>query len=131
VRGTPISIVLKATDLGLRLGVKPPDTLIVESARSWSSDFAETLRDYKPQSLALLRLPFVMMYSQALGETIFFAEDEHTKAALVKAGAEEWRIYTKNELRVLCEQNRIAPFSDAELRKLHEIKRTFKAAMTE
>lgn len=31
------------------------------------------------------------------------------------------------ELRVLCEQNRIAPISAIELRKLHDIKQTFNA----
>ena len=33
-----------------------------------------------------------MVFSQILGETIFFCEDEHTKTALVEAGADEWRI---------------------------------------
>jgi len=51
------------------------------------------------------------------GETIFFCEDEDTKAALIEAGASEWSIYTRDELRILCEQNRIKPFTQAELRK--------------
>ena len=61
------------------------------------------------------------------GETIFFCEDEDTKAALIEAGASEWSIYTCDELRILCEQNRIKPFTQAELRKLQEIKRTIGA----
>jgi hypothetical protein len=88
------------------------------------------LRATKSQLLALLRLPFVMVYSKTLGETIFFCQDEATKAALCEAGAQEWSIYTKDELRILCEQNRVAPFSDAELRKVHQIKRTFNARIT-
>jgi hypothetical protein len=87
--------------------------------------FEKTLRAYKPQLLALLHLPFVMVYSQILEETVFFCENEDTKAALIEAGAEEWSIYTKDELRILCEQNRVAPLSPDELRKVHEIKRTF------
>jgi hypothetical protein len=42
-------------------------------------------------------------------------------------GAEPWSIYTRDELLVLVAQNRKAPLSDEELRKLHEIKRTFGA----
>src|SRR4029077_16006068 len=122
---TPISILQKAGDLGLKLGLKPPDTLTVESAKRWPRDFAETLRDYKPQLLALLRLPFCMVYSEALQETIFFAEEEDTKAALVGAGADEWSIYTKDELRLLPAHNRAKPFLPDELCKLHAIKRTF------
>ena len=41
-----------------------------------------------------------MVYSQTLEETVFFCADEATKAALIEAGAEEWSIYTKDELRV-------------------------------
>jgi hypothetical protein len=35
--------------------------------------------------------------------------------------------YTRDELRILVAQNRVAPLTDAELRKLHDIKRTFGA----
>ena len=66
-----------------------------------------------------------MVYSETLDETVFFCEDEDTKAALIEAGADEWSIYTKDELRILCEQNRVAPLSPDELRKVHEIKKTF------
>jgi len=123
---TPIAILRKAADFGLRLSFIPPDTLDVKaSGLAWPREFADTLRDHKPQLLALLRLPFVMVDSEILGETIFFCADEDTKAALAQAGAEEWSIYTKDELRVLVAQNRVAPLSPDELRKVHEIKRTF------
>ena len=52
-------------------------------------------------------------------------KDEATRGALIQSGADEWSIYTKDELRILVEQNRVAPLSPAELRKVHEIKRTF------
>jgi hypothetical protein len=72
-----------------------------------------------------------MVRSQALdGEILFFCQDEHTRAALVEAGAAEWGIYTKDELRILCEQNRTAPLSPQELRKLHDIKKTFNARIS-
>ena len=69
---------------------------------------------------------FCMVFSEALQETIFFCEDEDTKAALVEAGASEWSIYTRDEVHVLVAQNRAKPFLSDELCKLHEIKRTFK-----
>ncbi len=52
-----------------------------------------------------------MVFSEALGETIFFCEDDNTKAALVEEGASPWSIYTRAELRTLCVQNRIAPLN--------------------
>jgi hypothetical protein len=127
---TTIEVFQKATELGLKLGFELPDTLTVEPARLCSAEFAELLRAHKVALLASLRLPFVMVYSQALGATIFFCEDEVTKAALVEVGASPWSIYTKDELQTLCEQNRIAPLTTAELRKLHEIKRTFHGRIT-
>jgi len=91
----------------------------------------QVVKTHKPQLLALLRLPFCMVFSEILGESIFLCQDEGTKAALVAAGAEPGCIYTRDELRVLCEQNRLAPLSQGELRKLHEIKRTFGARITQ
>jgi hypothetical protein len=122
---TPIAILQKAAGLGLTLSFTPPDTLDVKASGPWPKSFVDTLRTYKPQLLDLLRLPFVMVYSKTLEETVFFCQGEATRAALVQAGAEEWSIYTKDELRVLVEQNRVAPLSIQELRRVHEIKRTF------
>ena len=76
-------------------------------------------------------ITWIEVYSERLGETIFFCQDEDTKAALVEAGASGWSIYTKEELRILVVQNRIAPLTQAELRKIHDIKRTFGARIAE
>jgi hypothetical protein len=122
---TTIEVFQKAAGLGLKLGFEPPDTLTLQPARLCSVEFAEALKAHKPALLALLRLPFVMVYSQTLLETIFFCQDEAAKGALIEAGALEWSIYTRSELRILCEQNRVAPLSPHELLKVHEIKRTF------
>jgi hypothetical protein len=122
---TTIEVFQKAAELGLKLGVEPPDTLTLQPAWLCSAEFAEVLKAHKPALLASLNLPFVMVDSQILGETIFFCQDEATRGALIEAGASEWSIYTKDELRTLCEQNRVAPLSPAELRKVYEIKRTF------
>jgi hypothetical protein len=108
---TPVSILQKAGDLGLKLGLKPPETLTVDAAKPCPKDFADTLKAYKPQLLTLLRLPFVMLYSKALEETIFFCEVEDTKAVLASASAEPFSIYTKDELRILVAHNRTAPLT--------------------
>ena len=99
----------------------------MEPAQLCSTEFAEAPKVHKPALLALLKLPFVMVFSQILGmgETIFFAEDEDTRGVLIEAGASEWSIYTKHELLVLVAQNRAKPFIPDEICKLYEIKRTF------
>ena len=122
---TPISILEQAADLGLRLAFIPPDTLDVKAPGLWPQSFADTLRANKPQLLALLQLPFVMVFSKTLEQDVFFCADDDTRVALIEAGAEEWSIYTRDELRVLLEQNRVAPLSPDELLKVHEIKKTF------
>jgi hypothetical protein len=127
---TTIEVFQKAGGLGVKLGFEPPDTLTVEPARFCPAEFAEVLKAHKPALLALLELPFVPVFSQILQETLFFCENEATRAALVEAGAEPWSIYTRAELQTLCEQNRVAPLSPAELRKVHEIKRTFHGRIT-
>ena len=128
---TPIALLQRAADLGLKLGVEGRHTLTVEPPERCPPAFADTLKDHKWLLLDLLRLPFVMVFSEALGETIFFCQDEATKEALVEAGAESWSIYTRNELRTLVAQNRIKPLTQAELRKVYEIKRTFGARIAE
>jgi hypothetical protein len=128
---TTIQVLERAAELGLKLGVEPPDTLTVQPVASCPAEFADTLRAHKSALLALLKLPFVMLRSRALdGEILFFCQDEATKVALVEAGADSFSIYTKTELKVLCEQNRITPISQVELRKLHELKKTFDARIT-
>jgi len=128
---TPVEVLSRAAQLGVKLGQRPGGKLTFDPAARCPSDFVATLQGFKQPLLALLGLPFVMVFSQALGETIFFCEDEDTKAALVEAGAEPWSIYTRAELAILVAQNRTKPFTQAELRKVHEIKRTFGGRITE
>ena len=122
---TPIAILQRAANLRLTLNFTPPDALDVKASGSWPKSFADTLQIHKAQLLGLLQLPFVMVDSEILGETLLFCEDADTCDALVEFGAEERTIYTKDELRTLCEQNRVAPLTAAELRKIHEIKWAF------
>jgi hypothetical protein len=127
---TSIEVFQEAADHGLKLGFEPPDTLTFQPANRCPGEFAITLKAHKSQLLTLLGLPFVMVYSEVLKEGIFFCEDEDTKAALVKVGADPWSIYTRDELRVLVEQNRAKPLFPDELCKLHEIKRAFSGRIT-
>ena len=122
---TTIDIFRQAAERGLRL--KPVgNELHVNPARCCPP----VLRAHKPHLLSLLQLPFVMVDSKALGTSLFFCDDEDTKAALVEAGADPWSIYTRAELQTLCVQNRVAPLTAAELRKVHEIKRAFDGRIT-
>ena len=66
-----------------------------------------------------------MVFSEMSQETIFFCEDEVTKAALVEAGAEEGCICTREELRALIEQHRREPITAAELLHIHGARRAF------
>jgi hypothetical protein len=121
---SPVDVLKAAADRGLALRINGRKLRVLPAERL-SPDFANILRSYKPRLLSLLSLRFVMVYSRTLEETLFFCQDEDTKAALVEAGAEEWSIYTKAELRVLVAQNRTSPLSPDELLKVHEIKKTF------
>jgi hypothetical protein len=76
-------------------------------------------------------LPFRMVYSRTLEENVFFCEDQETKAALIEAGADEWSIYTRSELQILIENNRVKPFLPDELCKLLGIKKKFRAKLHE
>ena len=124
---TPIALLQRAADHGLELGFEPRNTLTVEPARLCSPEFATVLKTHKPALLALLRLPFVMVFSEILHETIFFCEDEDTRTALVEAGAERGSIYTRAELKILVDHNRAKPFFPTELLRLHQIRRAFNA----
>lgn len=129
---TTFDVLRQAHQRGLTLQAKG-DRLEVSPDYDCPAEFLRTLQEYKPALLALLQtkgVTWIEVFSERLGETVFFCDDEHTKAALVEAGASEWSIYTRAELRTLVTQNRVRPFTDDELRKVHEIKRTFHGRIT-
>jgi hypothetical protein len=127
---TPIEVFCRAAELGLKLGVRG-NKLTVQPIEACPPGFLETLRETKPWLLIMLQWPFVMVRSRALEETIFFCQDEDTKAALIEAGASQWSIYTREELRLLVEQHRQEPITAAELLKIHATKRTFNTRIAE
>ena len=90
-----IQVLEKAADIGLKLAIGEPDRLTFQPIEKCPLDFVETLKTYKGRLLDLLRLPFVMVFSETLGETIFFCADDDTRTALIEAGADEFSIYTQ------------------------------------
>jgi hypothetical protein len=130
---TAFDVLSESQQAGLTLWAKDNGKLGFKPERLCSPELREKLSAHKPQLLAMLQtkgVSWIEVFSERIGETLFFCEDEDTKAALVEAGASEWSIYTKAELRTLYAQNRITPISSAELCKLQEIKRTFNGRIT-
>lgn len=130
---TALDLIAEAGQLGLTLWAKDNGKLGFKPERRCPPEFKEKLRVLKAELLAFLQtkgVTWIEVFSECIGETVFFCEDEDTRAALVEAGAEPWSIYTKDELRMLVAQNRLAPLTAAELRKVHEIKRTFSGRIT-
>ncbi|SRR5260370_6278378 len=121
---TPLGVMLRAFDLGLHMEAKDekllvwPDALLTPAMRS-------ELTHWKWQLMYLLAARFVIVYSETLGRTIFFAEDESAKNALIVAGAEESSIYTLEEIEHLTKANRESVISARELCALHEAKQIF------
>jgi hypothetical protein len=83
------------------------------------------LTRWKWQIMYLLAARFLIVYSEHLGRTIFFAEDESAKNALIVAGAEESSIYTLAEIQASAKANRESVISARELCALHEAKQIF------
>jgi hypothetical protein len=130
---TTLEVLSEAQERGLSL-IPCGDRLAVGPNELLTPDLVRVLREFKPALLPLLQtkgLTWTEFYPQALQGTIFFCADEQTRLALVEAGADEWRIYTKAELAVLDRKNRIAPFTRDELKKVHDLKRTFNARIAE
>jgi hypothetical protein len=124
---TTLEVLSEAQERGLVLSARG-DQLAVAPNRLLSPDFSAKLREFKPALLLLLQskgITWIEVHSERLGEDLLFCQKEATKQALVEAGAEPWSVYTRAELQILVAQNRVAPLSDDELRKVHQIKRTF------
>ena len=75
---SPVDVLKRAADHGLTLRING-EKLRVLPAERLSPDFAEVLKAHKPALLALLKLPFVMVYSETLEETLFFARTRPPK----------------------------------------------------
>src|SRR5215831_4644983 len=125
---TAFDVLSESKDLGLILWAKDNGKLGFKPERLCSAEFMEKLRAHKPQLLPLLQtkeVTWIEVFPEHIGETVFFCEDDDTKTALIEAGASEWSIYTRDEVRILVAQNRAKPFLPDELCKLHDIRKTF------
>src|SRR5215469_12534575 len=131
---TVFDVLSESRQVGLTLRAKDNGKLGFKPERLCSPELRKRLRAHKPRLLALLQtlgLTWNEFYSERLGDTVFFCEDEKTRDALIEAGASQWSVYTKAELRTLVAHNRVKPFTDAELNKVHELKRTLNARIVE
>ena len=130
---TSLEVISEAQQRGLSLRACG-DRVGARPNRLLSPDFKGKLREFKPALLPLLRtkgVTWIEIYSERLGETIFFCQDEATKETLIEAGAEPWSIYTRDELQTLVGQNRVAPLSEDDLKKIQTLKRSFDARIAE
>ena len=127
---TPLGVMLRAFDLGLSMKAQNdkllvwPDSLLTASMRS-------ELTRWKWQLMYLLAERFLIVFSDTLGRTVFFAEDETAKNALIVAGAEESSIYTLEEIQNLSKANRESVITGKELCLLSEAKTVFNGRFTE
>ena len=130
---TTLEVLSEAKERGLSLSPRG-DGLAASPNRLLTPDFAHKLCEFKPALLPLLQtkgITWIEVHSEQLGEDLLFCRDQETKTTLIEAGAEPWSVYTRAELQVLVAQNRVAPLSQAELKKVHQIKRTFGARIVE
>jgi hypothetical protein len=128
-KNTALGVMLKAFDLGLRMEAKDgkllvwPDALLSASMRS-------ELTRWKWQLMYLLAARFLIVYSETLSRTVFFAEDEHARDSLIVAGAEQGAIYTLEEIEHLAKANRESAITGKELCLLSEAKTVFNGRFT-
>jgi hypothetical protein len=121
---TPLGVMLKALDLGLSM--KRQDDLLWSGRTLYSAPpCAPSWHTNKWQLMYLLAARFLIVYSETLARTIFFAEDEQAKDALIVAGAEESSIYTLAEIAALSKANAQSVISGKELCLLDEAKKVF------
>lgn len=121
---TPLGVMLRAFELGLSMKSQD-DKLLVWPDALLSASMRSELTRWKWQLMYLLAARFLIVYSETLGRTVFFAEDESAKNALIVAGAEESSIYTLEEIKHLAKANRESAITGKELCILSEAKTVF------
>jgi hypothetical protein len=120
MRRTPVSVLLEVAAIGGRMGVAG-DRLRLLLPPDVDRTLEDAIRTHKAALLALLRLTFVIVRSDALRDTVIFADSEETKTALVAAGADPGVVYSPDELRLLTSQR----VSTKDLLAIHATKQTF------
>ena len=81
---TALEVLSEAHERGLSISARG-DQLAVGPNRLLSRDFSGKLREFKPALLPLLQtkgVTWIEVYSERLGETIFFCEDKPIKKPL-------------------------------------------------
>lgn len=117
---TPIQTLLAVSAIGGRLGIAGENLRMLLPANC-PAELKAAIRQKKSELIALLRLNFLVVHSEAVNGTVLWAADESTKEALIATGASPGTIYTPEELKLLVHRRITA----AELPAIHKAKRTF------
>lgn len=122
---TPISILLAVAGIGGQLG-PIGDKLRMLLPEDAPQDLKDAIRANKSALLALLRLDFLLVRSDALNATVFWTPGTATKEAPVAVGADPGSIYTAAELELLVNRRVTAQ----ELPLIHAAKQRFNGRLT-
>jgi len=97
---TPVELLLAVAEIGGQLG-PADDKLRMLLPADCPPEMKDAIRQHKSVLLELLRRGFLVIQSDTLNATMFWAADEATKEALAAAGADLGSIYTVSELEQL------------------------------
>lgn len=117
---SPFDTLLAVANIGGRLGIAE-DKLRVCLPPDCPTELKESIRAYKLDLLALLRLHFCILRSATLSKVIVWVQDEAAKEMLVSVGADRANIYTLRELELLID----AGVTAEELPLIHDGRRRF------
>jgi hypothetical protein len=123
---TPIEVFFAVGAVGGKLGIAG-DKLRMLLPPDCSPQLEDAIRQHKAALLDLLRLEFLVVRSETLNATVFWAPDEATKRALAAAGADSGSIYSAAELEQLVNQR----VTVGDLRLIHAAKKRFAGKLTE
>lgn len=96
-----IPILIKIAQAGGHLILKD-GKLQLASPPSSDPSLITCAREVKPQLLELLSLEFLMVRSDVLGAVAFWVQDEATRKALIRHGADPATVWTRDELAQVC-----------------------------
>ena len=123
---TPVEVLLAVAGIGGGLGIAG-DKLRMLLPADCPPELKGAIRQHKSALFELLRLDFLVVRSDTLNATVFWAPDEATKESLAAAGADLGSIYTASELEQLV-RHRV---TIGELLLLHAAKKRFNGNLTE
>jgi hypothetical protein len=122
---TPVEVLLAVAGIGGGLGIAG-DKLRMLLPADCPPELKGAIRQHKSALFELLRLDFLVVRSDTLNATVFWAPDEATKESLAAAGADLGSIYTASELEQLVHRR----ITTNELRLIHAAKQRLRGKVT-